>query len=475
MVRSSPSSRSPLKLLLVIAKDANGNPVPNQAVIFSVTQGLGTLACTGIGDQFPYLPTGTCTAATSDVSGLVNSLTVLTDATGQAGVKYLATSVTGASFAQTVVTASSSAGSVSFTVTTVLSTRTIGGTGQASLPIAYVLAPQPGSVPGFTGVGVITGSAGQTIRGAIQVQVVAVESPQSGIPIPGVALNVSGAGDPKTTPSATCAGGPPLTDASGVATCDLVLGPAVGTAALAVNVGGAIQTPLIEVVVSQGVPGKINLIQGNNQQGNAGQPFTLRAQVTDAAGNPTPNVPVTWAVTQGNGTISAASQQTDAQGFAQSTATLGTTTGNMLVRLTAGSGSTAATATFTLTVNVPINVAAVNQVSGANQTAVAGQSFAAPLVVRVTDTNGQPVPGLAVTFTVASGAATIGSPTARTDAQGNASTTVTAGVAGTIVIQASTANQSTQFTLISRLPGPGIDATSFRNGQATRRGWLHAE
>jgi uncharacterized protein (TIGR03437 family) len=457
------------QLLLVAVRDALGNPLPNQQVTFSITQGQGTVACTGIGDQFPTIPTGACTSNANSSTGLISSITVLTDLTGQAGVKYLASSTSGHSSVQTIVNATSSVGSVNFSVTTVIATRVNNG-GQASLPVPYVLAPVPGNVPGYTGIGIVTGSAGQTIKAGIQVQIVAADGLELGVPIAGVALNVSGAGDPKTTPSATCAGGAPISDANGIATCDVVLGPVVGVAALKVDVGGAIQTPLIEVLVTQGLPAKINITQGNNQQGNAGQQITLRAQVTDSSGTITPNVPVTWAVSQGTATISGASQQSDAQGYVQSTVTLGNSSGNVMVRLSVGSGSNAASATFTLTVNSPINVGAVTAVSGTSQTAVTGQPFGAPLVVRVTDTNGQPIPGVTVTFSVTAGAATLGAPAPKTDSQGNASTTVTAGAVGSIVIQASAGTQSAQFNLTSRLVGPGIDANSFRNAASNAQG-----
>ncbi len=457
------------QLLLVVVKDANGNPVANQQVTYTIIQGSGTIACTGVGDQFPKIPSGTCTALTSTSTGLVNGIVVTTDINGLAGVKYLGTSIFGQSFAQTTINAAASVGSVNFTMTTVLIALPNGG-GQASPPVSQILSPLPES----TGYRVIRGTAGQTIPGAIQVQVVAAVGPQAGQPIPGIALNVSGPGDPKTTPSATCAGGTPLTDASGYATCDLILGPVVTSnlAPINVDIGGAIQLPLIDIVVAQGLASKLNIIAGNNQSGRVGQQIVLRAQITDSNGNAVPNVPVSWAVTpQGSGTLGSTSQQSDAQGFVTTTVTLAGGGGNLVVTLTANpSGGTALTGTFNLT--VAANVGAVAVSGGNGQTAVTGQPFGQALSVLVTDTNGQPLSNTTVTFAVTGGSAALGATIAVTNAAGVATTTVTAGTGtpGPITITATVGGQSAQFSLTSRAPGPAVDFTSFRNGASGAAG-----
>ena len=58
-------------------------------------------------------------------------------------------------------------------------------------------------------------------------------------------------------------------------------------------------------------------------------PFVVR--VTDAQGNAVSGVAVTWAVTAGGGTLSATSTQTDSQGQASVTLTLGPTVGTNTV------------------------------------------------------------------------------------------------------------------------------------------------
>ncbi len=458
------------QLMMVAVKDADGRPIANQQVTFAVVQGSGTLLCPTIGDLFPYLPTGSCGRT------VFEGIAVMTDATGRAGVKFLSTSVDqGQSFTQAVVNASTNQGFVNFVMTTVAVARANGNL--ASLPEVDLVSPQPESTPPFTGVSVIRGSTGQTIPGALRFRIAPADGQQQGMPLAGVAVNVSGSGDPKTTPSATCAGGSALSDATGLASCDLVLGPVAGTAPLVVNIGGAIYYSTFAVVVTPGAPFNIRVLQGDNQSGTPGQALVLRAQILEASGNAAPNVPVTWSILQGTGTLSASSQQSETRfGDVQSTLTLGLKPGPVVVALTAGSGSTATQARFSININPPLGtgaglVASLTAVSGGGQVTAPGQSFASPLMVQVSDASGQPVAGLAVSFNVASGSATLGSPAAITDARGNAGTTVTAGAGGgPILVTASAGNLSTQFSLTSRGPSIAIDAGAFRNAASNVSG-----
>jgi uncharacterized protein (TIGR03437 family) len=97
-------------------------------------------------------------------------------------------------------------------------------------------------------------------------------------------------------------------------------------------------------------------------------------------------------------------------------------------------------------------------VSGNNQTTPVNQSFSAPLVVSVTDNQGSPVSGATVRFSVASGAASLNPASAATNAQGMASTLVTAGAsAGPIGVTASLNALSAKFSLTSTAQGPATN------------------
>jgi hypothetical protein len=82
-------------------------------------------------------------------------------------------------------------------------------------------------------------------------------------------------------------------------------------------------------------------------------------------------------------------------------------------------------------------------VSGNGQVQLVGQALASPLVVKVVNSSGNPVQGATVTFSVASGSATLSPTSATTDATGQAKTTVTLGSSpGNVQINASVGGTS---------------------------------
>ena len=205
--------------LTVQAKDASGKPAANVKVTWAVTQGTGTIE---------GLPTTT------------------TDANGLAAITFLASGVPpGTSFAPVTVTASAGNSNVNFFLTTVLSRQPAGGL--AAPPQGQLVVPSPG--------GTLTGPAGGTLPGAIQVLVTALSGAQAGQPVPNVGVRVTPGTDP-SQPSAACnaPAGIVLTDAHGIATCDLVLGQHAGTTQLSVIIGEAQTSPLFTLNVTPGAP-----------------------------------------------------------------------------------------------------------------------------------------------------------------------------------------------------------------------------
>jgi len=100
-------------------------------------------------------------------------------------------------------------------------------------------------------------------------------------------------------------------------------------------------------------------------------------------------------------------------------------------------------------------------VSGNNQIASVNQPFASPLVVAVTDTQGDPIGGINVNFTVNSGSASSGMPGATTNTNGQASTNVTAGnTAGAVVVAAAAASLAVQFSLTVDQSTPSVTSLS---------------
>ncbi len=132
--------------------------------------------------------------------------------------------------------------------------------------------------------------------------------------------------------------------------------------------------------------------------------------------------------------------------------------------MTAGN---ATPAVFNLTVTVAIGD--LTKASGDGQSVVIGQQFQ-PVSVKVTDTQGNAVAGVAVTFNAA-GSATPASDTAVTNASGVAQATFTAtNNPGQVAITASAGGKSVAFNLAARLPGPMLTADSFLNAASMQEG-----
>jgi len=212
------------------------------------------------------------------------------------------------------------------------------------------------------------------------------------------------------------------------------------------------------------------IIQGTNQSGKPGEllPTPLTIEVSDGFGNLMSGLPVTWAPqTAGSITLSNTSTVTGSNGRASTRVQLGPNPGTFDLKVTVDGKD------VIFKVKVETQVNGFEKVSGDNQTGViTGQPFPSPLVVRVTDTLGQPMAGVTVNFTVMSGQAAVSANSVVTASNGQASMNVTAGVAaGNISISASIPNfQALMFNLASRLPGPGVTSTSFRNYSTNEAG-----
>lgn len=413
--------------LTIVVRDTQGNPIPNAAVNWNISSGGGNIASTQ----------------------------TYTDQSGQSSNTFTAPFLGPnqlTSYAQSTITATTGINSVNFYVTVIPNQF---GTNVAPLPTVQILQP--------ANTDTITGQAGTTISSAIQVRVTAGAGPGFGAGIPNVGVSVSTGLDPTIAPSATCTSATGLTDSSGLATCDLVLGSKIGTAQINIGAGGS-SVATLNLVVTSGLPGKIIVLQGDNQQGNPGQtlPSALLARVEDGFGNVLSGVPVTWSVVSGSATLANTISRSDGQGRVSTLVTLGSTPGAVKISLTAQGGTTAATYTFTATVNV--TATSINKTGGDGQIATVNQAFGSPLTARVTDASGKPVSGLGITFAVNSGSATLSTTSATSDSSGNVSVNVIAGnTPGPVTITASFGNNTVSWTLTVRPLGPVFSAGGIRN------------
>lgn len=216
------------------------------------------------------------------------------------------------------------------------------------------------------------------------------------------------------------------TDASGVATGpSWILGQTAGLQRLQATVlaeGTIANNPVVfEATATAGAPARVE-VSGNtgSTTGTAGGTLATGSLpsvvVRDAAGNPVPNVNVTFTVTSGGGTLTGAQATTNAQGVATAGGfTLGTTAGPNVITATAQGVGGSATFTVLGSAGAP---ARGEVVGGALQPVRAGQPLTVGPSVRVLDRFGNPVANATVTFVVTGGGGSLLGAEQRTNANG---------------------------------------------------------
>jgi hypothetical protein len=248
------------------------------------------------------------------------------------------------------------------------------------------------------------------------------------------------------------------------------------------------------VLGSGGSASSVIANRGTPQSATVGNVFStpLQATVTDGSGHPVSGVNVTFTAPSSGATAvfggsNTATSVTDSTGVATAPAmSANGQAGIYIVTATAAGVSTPAN--FNLT-NNPGPPAKITATGRAAQSAVVNQTFTSALQATVTDTNGNTISGVAVTFTapVSGASATFtGVATAVTNASGvAASSPVTAnGVAGTYTVTATVSGVGTaaNFSLTNMaaivgggaLSGSGTSASTAVN-LTTEGGsdWIH--
>ena len=211
------------------------------------------------------------------------------------------------------------------------------------------------------------------------------------------------------------------TNASGRAWTRLTPGDNPGTNSVRASVAGIAQGVIFRAEATVAPPAPIlRIISGDKQSGAPGQtlePFVV--EVRDQNGDPVSGLFVTFI--HDGGSLSTILDVTGSNGQAETTLTLGSEVGTTTVTVHAGRASV----TFKVTVALPPTM--LMKVSGDNQSGHTGAALAHPFVVEVRDTNGDPVAGAIVTFTVTGGGGSVNPETRRTNARGRASTRLTLG------------------------------------------------
>ncbi len=178
-------------------------------------------------------------------------------------------------------------------------------------------------------------------------------------------------------------------------------GPQGATATAAALKGSPVVFAMTALPAS---PTSLVKTSGDNQSGSVSAPLTdsLVVRLLDASGNGVPGRNVTFAIATGGGASSPTSATTDTAGRAATRWTLGPVTGgNSLIASSSG---------FSVTFQATSNSAAATTLlanSPLTQNGTAGLPAGSPPSVKVTDANGNPVAGVAITFSVAGGGGSI--------------------------------------------------------------------
>ena len=235
------------------------------------------------------------------------------------------------------------------------------------------------------------------------------------------------------------------TNRSGRVGSVLTLGPNAGMNAVSVSVSGTGESQFFS---AEGLrtPQTILKISGDAQQGLSGtalsNPFVVEVQ--DETGAALEGIPVTFVVTAGGGMLDTQTINTNSDGRAGNTLTLGDNPGTNTVRVTAE--GVAQPEIFNAE---GIRVAQeLSIISGNNQEGSPGETLPNPLVVEVKDQLDKPLRNVQVTFAVTDGEGKLTTTKTKTDRNGRAESKLTLGPnagTNTVSVSASGIEQSEVF------------------------------
>ncbi|HEX6041452.1 Ig-like domain-containing protein [Longimicrobium sp.] len=242
------------------------------------------------------------------------------------------------------------------------------------------------------------------------------------------------------------------TDAQGMARAQWTLGPIVGTPGqtASATLGSLPPVAFQATAITRGVTLQLVRVGGDEQTGEIGAALadSLVVRLRTAAGVPVQGATVQWRVLTGGGQISPTSVRTDAQGHARAAWTMGSVPGPATASAQVDEGALLFTAAARAG-----SPAAVQVVSGNNQSATRGTILADSLVARVVDAHGTPLAGVPVQWNVLSGDGHVQHTSAQTGPDGTVRTRWAVGLApGDNSAAASVGGLAARFTATSR-PG----------------------
>ena len=237
-----------------------------------------------------------------------------------------------------------------------------------------------------------------------------------------------------------------VTDKNGRAQSVLTLGPNAGANTVSASAFGIERAQIFNAKGIR-VPEALLKVSGDGQEGlpdaTLTDPFVVEVQ--DQTATPLEGVPVTFAVTAGEGTLEQLNTLTDSNGRAQNKLTLGGKPGTNSVRVTV-EGISQPVTFDAKGIRIPKTLL---KISGDDQEGFPGERLPSPMVVEVRDQFDKPLEEVKVMFTVTAGGGTLSITDANTDRNGKARSELTLGLntgTNTVSVSASGIEKSMIFS-----------------------------
>ncbi|HEU5171817.1 MAG TPA: hypothetical protein VFU46_14815 [Gemmatimonadales bacterium] len=317
--------------------------------------------------------------------------------------------------------------------------------GGSSARLAVEVVPVPASLTVVNGEGQ-RAPAGRRLGGAVAVQVVSRGGrPIGGVPVRFVVAEDAGSVEPAIDTS----------DAQGMARATWTLGATPGRQRLVPTVDGIAALPLV-VAEADPLPANTRVaLASEGASGLAGElmsePVIIR--VTDSAGAALPDLPVAWIAGDG-GLVVEHEARTDSLGQARARWRLGRRAGLQAARAQVGNPRTLPPFVVTAVAHTgaPRGLAVVG---GNRQRGPVGAALRQPVMLRVTDALGNPVPGAAVVARPAVGS--VADSLVATDSSGRAAVRWTLGSgagAQRLVVRLEGADTAVEIAAVARPLAP---------------------
>ena len=280
--------------------------------------------------------------------------------------------------------------------------------------------------------------------------VMVTDSFGNGVPEIDVGFQVTGGGGSVGSASVK-------TDPAGMASTLWTLGTNIGDNAMEVTVED-IDPVQFTATATSGPPALIAKVSGDGQTVEVGTllPEPLVVQVEDLFGNLVEGAVLQAVVVSGGGTTDPSSPTTDSAGLAEVRWTLGGAAGTQVLEVRVGDVTPAS---FTA-VGQPGPPTSMTKAAGDGQTSAVSTQVPVRPAVRVSDSFGNPVPGVDVSFSVVAGGGSITGASQTTGGDGHAtvgSWTLGPGTGENLLAASSAGLASLVFAATGQLPSYDID------------------